>query len=220
MHRSTVLRCLQVPRSKAGALHFGRLVAAGDHATQSQAWRMRMSRHVAEIRHRVNSVPGGRIHLAEQGTGPLVLLVHSFPESWYSWRHQLPTIAAAGCRAAAVDVRGYGRSSTPAATDAYRMLELVEDNVSVVHALGEETAVVIGHDCGATIAADSVLFSPGVFRAVGLLSVPYTPRPALPTRISSAGPGLCATGSLSAGCPSGSPNRTSTSPPENLSALA
>lgn len=100
------------------------------------------------------------------------------------------------------------------------MLELVEDNVSVVHALGEETAVVIGHDCGATIAADSVLFSPGVFRAVGLLSVPYTPRPALPTRISSAGPGLCATGSLSAGCPSGSPNRTSTSPPENLSALA
>lgn len=126
-----------------------------------QAWRRRMSQHVAEIRHRVISVPGGRIHLAEQGTGPLVLLVHGFPESWYSWRHQLPALATAGYRAAAVDVRGYGRSSKPAATDAYRMLELVQDNVSAVHALGKETAVVISHDWGATIAANSALLRPG-----------------------------------------------------------
>ncbi|MER6029871.1 alpha/beta hydrolase [Streptomyces sp. NPDC001851] len=135
-----------------------------------------MSRHVAEVTHRLVSSPAGRIHLAEQGCGPLVLLVHGFPESWYSWRHQLPVLAAAGYRAVAIDVRGYGRSSKPAATHGYRMLDLVEDNVSVVHALGEETAVVIGHDWGATIAANSALLKPEVFRAVGLLSVPYTPR--------------------------------------------
>ncbi|MFF4758348.1 alpha/beta fold hydrolase [Streptomyces sp. NPDC001292] len=135
-----------------------------------------MSRHVAEITHRSVASPGGRIHLVEQGTGPLVLLVHGFPESWYSWRHQLPVLAAAGFRAVAIDVRGYGRSSKPAAADAYRMLDLVEDNVAVVHALGEEKAVVIGHDWGATIAANSALLRPEIFRAAGLLSVPYTPR--------------------------------------------
>jgi pimeloyl-ACP methyl ester carboxylesterase len=135
-----------------------------------------MSQHIAEITHRSVSSPGGRIHLVEQGSGPLVLLVHGFPESWYSWRHQLPALAAAGYRAVAIDVRGYGRSSKPAATDAYRMLDLVADNVAVVHALGEESAVVIGHDWGAAVAANSALLKPEVFRAVGLLSVPYTPR--------------------------------------------
>ncbi|GGQ20904.1 alpha/beta fold hydrolase [Streptosporangium pseudovulgare] len=134
-----------------------------------------MSRQAMEITHRSVSSPGGRIHIAEQGTGPLVLLVHGFPETWYSWRHQMPVLAAAGYRAVALDVRGYGRSSAPAATDAYRMLDLVEDNVAVVRALGEETAVVVGHDWGATIAATSALLRPEVFRAVGLLSVPYTP---------------------------------------------
>lgn len=126
--------------------------------------------------HRVVPSPAGRTHLVEAGTGPLVLLVHGFPESWYSWRHQLPALAAAGYRAVAVDVRGYGRSSRPDDTDAYRMLDLVEDNVSVVHALGERSAVIVGHDWGATIAANSALVRPDVFRAVGMLSVPYTPR--------------------------------------------
>ncbi|MFH8611688.1 alpha/beta fold hydrolase [Streptomyces sp. NPDC018029] len=125
--------------------------------------------------HRLVPSPAGRIHLVEQGTGPLVLLVHGFPESWYSWRHQLPALAAAGYRAVAVDVRGYGRSSRPAEISAYRMLDLVEDSVSVVRALGEETAVVVGHDWGATVAAHAALVRPDVFRAVGLLSVPYTP---------------------------------------------
>ncbi|WP_030244811.1 MULTISPECIES: alpha/beta fold hydrolase [unclassified Streptomyces] len=125
--------------------------------------------------HRLVPSPAGRLHLVEQGDGPLVLLLHGFPESWYAWRHQLPALAAAGCRAVAVDVRGYGRSSRPAAVEAYRMLELVEDNVAVVEALGERSAVVVGHDWGATIAATSALVRPDVFRAVGLLSVPYTP---------------------------------------------
>ncbi|WP_372345800.1 alpha/beta fold hydrolase [Streptomyces sp. KL116D] len=125
--------------------------------------------------HRLVPSPAGRSHLVEQGTGPLVLLLHGFPESWYSWRRQLPALAAAGYRAVALDVRGYGRSSRPAAVDAYRMRELVEDNVAVVHALGEEGAVVIGHDWGANIAAGSALLRPDVFSAVGLLSVPYAP---------------------------------------------
>ncbi|MET9527441.1 alpha/beta fold hydrolase [Streptomyces coeruleorubidus] len=125
--------------------------------------------------HRLVPSPAGRVHLVEQGDGPLVLLLHGFPESWYAWRHQLPALAAAGYRAVAVDVRGYGRSSRPAAVDAYRMVELVEDNVAVVEALGERSAVVVGHDWGATIAATSALVRPEVFRAVGLLSVPYTP---------------------------------------------
>ncbi|WP_405858920.1 alpha/beta hydrolase [Streptomyces sp. NBC_01515] len=131
---------------------------------------------VKEAVHRLVPAPAGRIHLVEQGTGPLVLLVHGFPESWYSWRHQLPALAAAGHRAVAVDVRGYGRSSRPEDVSAYRMLDLVEDAVAVVHALGERSAVIVGHDWGAGIAANSALLRPDVFRAAGLLSVPYTPR--------------------------------------------
>ncbi|MFB1043088.1 alpha/beta hydrolase [Streptomyces chrestomyceticus] len=129
----------------------------------------------AALHHRTVEAPAGRLHLVEQGTGPLVLLVHGFPESWYSWHRQLPALAAAGYRAAAIDVRGYGRSSKPAATDAYRMLDLVEDNAAVVRALGEENAVIVGHDWGSTIAATSALLRPEVFSAVGLLSVPYAP---------------------------------------------
>ncbi|MFD0398949.1 alpha/beta fold hydrolase [Kitasatospora sp. NPDC127121] len=126
--------------------------------------------------HRLVPSPAGRIHLVEQGAGPLVLLLHGFPESWYSWRHQLPVLAAAGYRAVAIDVRGYGRSSRPEEVTAYRMFDLVEDNVAVVHALGERSAVIVGHDWGSTIAANSALIRPDVFRAVGLLSVPYLPR--------------------------------------------
>lgn len=74
-----------------------------------------MSPRVADVTHRVVPSPAGRVHLAELGTGPLVLLVHGFPESWYSWRRQLTALAAAGYRAVAIDVRGYGRWSGPSA---------------------------------------------------------------------------------------------------------
>jgi pimeloyl-ACP methyl ester carboxylesterase len=126
-------------------------------------------------RHRLVPSPAGRIHLVEEGSGPLVLLVHGFPESWYSWRHQLPALAAAGYRAVAVDVRGYGRSSRPADIVAYRMVDLVEDAVAVVQALGESAAIIVGHDWGAGIAATSALLRPDVFTAAAMLSVPYTP---------------------------------------------
>jgi pimeloyl-ACP methyl ester carboxylesterase len=126
--------------------------------------------------HRSAQVPGGRIHLVEQGEGPIVLLVHGFPESWYSWRHQLPAIAAAGYRAVAIDVRGYGRSSKPHDIAAYRMLAHVADNTGVVRALGAPVAAIVGHDWGSPIAANTALLRPDLFPAVALLSVPYTPR--------------------------------------------
>jgi pimeloyl-ACP methyl ester carboxylesterase len=127
------------------------------------------------MRHRIVHARGTRIHLVEEGEGPLVLLVHGFPESWYSWRHQLPALARAGYRAVAIDVRGYGRSSAPLEIDAYRMLHHVNDDLGIVEALDRPTAVIVGHDWGSPIAANSALLRPDVFTAVGLLSVPYTP---------------------------------------------
>ncbi len=118
---------------------------------------------------------GGRVHCVEAGVGPLVLLVHGFPESWYSWRHQIPALAAAGYRTVAIDVRGYGRSSKPIAVEEYRMVRLVADNVGLVAALGAETAVIIGHDWGAPIAWNSAMLRPDVFTAVAGLSVPFSP---------------------------------------------
>lgn len=129
---------------------------------------------MSELIHRVVTANGIRIHAVEQGEGPLVLFVHGFPESWYSWRHQLPAVAAAGFRAVAIDVRGYGRSSQPVPVDAYRMSQHVADNLGVVAALGESTAVIVGHDWGSPIASTSALLRPDVFHALALLSVPYS----------------------------------------------
>ena len=128
-----------------------------------------------DITHRTLNANGTNIHIAEAGSGPLVLMVHGWPESWYSWRHQLPVLAAAGYHAVAIDVRGYGRSSAPPAIEAYRMLSHVADNVALVKALGAEQAVVVGHDWGAPIAWNSALLRPDVFRGVAGLSVPFAP---------------------------------------------
>ena len=117
-----------------------------------------------------------RIHVAEIGEGPLVLLVHGFPESWYSWRFQLPALAEAGYRVAAIDVRGYGSSEAPDAIDAYRLMDLAGDCVGVVEALGESTATIVGHDWGSPIASSAAQIRPDVFTAVALLSVPFSPR--------------------------------------------
>ena len=119
---------------------------------------------------------GIRIHLAEQGSGPLVLLCHGFPESWYSWRHQLAALSAAGFHAVAPDMRGYGQSSRPEQIDRYSMLHLVGDMVAVLDALGEKQAVIAGHDWGAPVAWHAALLRPDRFRAVIGLSVPYRPR--------------------------------------------
>ncbi len=132
------------------------------------------------LNHRIVATNGARIHIAECGKGPLVLLVHGFPESWYSWRHQLPAIAEAGFHAVAMDVRGYGRSSKPTRVDDYRMVKNVGDVVHLVGALTDSPATVIGHDWGAPIAWTSALLRPDLFRGVAGLSVPYSP-PSPPT---------------------------------------
>ncbi len=130
---------------------------------------------MTELTHRTVDAAGTRIHLVEAGEGPLVLLVHGFPESWYSWRHQLPALAGAGYRAVAIDVRGYGRSAKPAAVEEYRMLRHLADALGVVAALGEERATVVGHDWGSPIAWHCALLRPDVFTRLGMLSVPYAP---------------------------------------------
>ncbi len=136
------------------------------------------------MRHRIEQVNGIRIHCVEAGSGPLVLMVHGFPESWYSYRHQLGALAAAGYRAVAIDVRGYGRSSAPTPIEAYRMTQHGNDNVALVAALGETEAVIVGHDWGAPIAWTSALLRPDVFRAVAGLSVPWSPNgPNRPTDV-------------------------------------
>lgn len=135
---------------------------------------------MTEWRHRIEHVNGIRLHCVEAGEGPLVLLVHGFPESWYSYRHQLTALAEAGYRAVAIDVRGYGRSSAPPAIEAYRMINKVGDNVALVQALGETEAVIVGHDWGAPIAWNSALLRPDVFRGVVGLSVPYAAAGAVP----------------------------------------
>lgn len=125
---------------------------------------------------RLVTVGDVRIHVVEHGEGPMVLLVHGFPETAYSWRRQIPALAAAGYRAVALDVRGYGRSSKPVEVADYRMTELVADNVALVRALGADRAVIVGHDWGSPIASNSALLAPEVFTALACLSVPYSPR--------------------------------------------
>lgn len=128
-----------------------------------------------DLEHHSIAVNGIRLHYVACGSGPTVILVHGFPESWYSWRHQLPALADAGYRAVAVDVRGYGRSSKPTAVADYRMVNKVGDMVGLVQALGCGSAVLVGHDWGAPIVWTSALLRPDLFPAVAGLSVPYSP---------------------------------------------
>ena len=131
---------------------------------------------MSDIGHRTLETNGIRMHVAEAGRGPLVVLCHGFPESWYSWRHQLEAVAAGGFHAVAPDMRGYGQTDAPAEIEAYTLLHLAGDMVGLVEALGEKTAVVAGHDWGAPVAWHSALLRPDVFRAVIGLSVPFRPR--------------------------------------------
>ena len=128
------------------------------------------------ITHRVVETNGQRMHVAEAGQGPLVVLCHGFPESWYSWRHQLTALAEAGYHAVAPDQRGYGQTTVPEAIEHYTLLHLVGDIVGLLDALGEPTAVIAGHDWGAPVAWHAALLRPDRFRAVIGLSVPYRPR--------------------------------------------
>jgi pimeloyl-ACP methyl ester carboxylesterase len=112
---------------------------------------------LTEIAHRTVEANGIRIHLAEAGSGPLVLLCHGFPESWRSWRLQLKALAEAGYHVVAPDMRGYGETDRPEEIEKYTILHLVGDMVGVVDALGAERAVIVGHDWGAPVAWHAAL---------------------------------------------------------------
>jgi pimeloyl-ACP methyl ester carboxylesterase len=140
--------------------------------------------HMNQPAQRMIRTNGISLNVAVQGEGPLVLLCHGFPESWYSWRHQLAALAAAGFHAVAPDMRGYGKSDRPEAIDQYTIFHLVGDLVGLLDALEAPTATIVGHDWGATIAWHAARLRPDRFRAAAILSVPFRPRsPAPPTSL-------------------------------------
>ncbi|MCP5384665.1 MAG: alpha/beta hydrolase [Sphingomonadaceae bacterium] len=132
-----------------------------------------------EMRH----IDVGELNLrcAVEGTGPLVIMVHGFPESWYSWRHQIGAVAEAGFTACAIDVRGYGGSDKPHPVEAYAMEHIVGDLVGLKMALQpDERAILVGHDWGAPIVWNTALTNPEHFRAVAGMSVPFAGVPSRP----------------------------------------
>lgn len=114
-----------------------------------------------------------KLRVAVEGSGPLVLLVHGFPESWFCWRHQLGPIAQAGFTAAALDVRGYGGSDKPHAVEAYDMASIVGDLQAIADQLGGGKAILVGRDWGAPIVWNSALTDPKRFTAVAGMSIPH-----------------------------------------------
>ena len=125
--------------------------------------------------HQTLRANGISMRIASEGGGPLVLLCHGWPESWYSWQHQLSALAGVGYRVVAPDMRGYGGTDAPTDIAQYTMLHLVGDMVELVKALGEREAVIVGHDWGAAVAWHVALLRPDIFRAVVGMSVPYAP---------------------------------------------
>jgi pimeloyl-ACP methyl ester carboxylesterase len=121
---------------------------------------------------RTIAVNGVEMFLCEEGEGPLVVLCHGWPELSYSWRHQIPALAAAGFHVVAPDMRGFGRTSAPAEIEAYSIFHNVGDMVALVAALGETQAVIVGHDWGAPVAWHAAMFRPDIFTKVAGLSVP------------------------------------------------
>ena len=121
------------------------------------------------------------LRCAVEGKGPLVIMVHGFPESWYSWRHQIGPVADAGFTACAVDVRGYGGSDKPQPVEAYAMERIVGDLIGLRKAMSPDApAVLVGHDWGAPIVWNSALTHPEHFRAVAGMSVPFSGVPQRP----------------------------------------
>jgi len=121
--------------------------------------------------HRSVSANGTRFHIAEAGDGPLVLLLHGFPEFWWTWRHQLASLPAAGFRAVAADLRGYGGSDKP--PRGYDLVTAASDVAGLVRALGEANAIVVGHDWGGMIAWTMAAYFPKVVRRLGIVSAAH-----------------------------------------------
>ncbi len=138
------------------------------------------TRHGVRIRHRDVEANGIRMRVADHGEGPAVLLCHGFPETARSWRHQLGALEAAGYRAVAPDLRGYGGTDRPPSAEQYTLFHLVGDLVALLDELGIGRAAVVGNDWGATIAWHAALLRPDRFRAVAALGVPMMASPPRP----------------------------------------
>ncbi len=139
---------------------------------------------MAAVSHQQIAANGIELHVAQSGEGDPVLLLHGFPELWYSWRHQIAAIAGSGRRAIAPDLRGFGGSSAPQQVEDYDIEQLTGDVAGLLDALEIEQAVVVGHDWGADLAWKFALLYPQRVKAVAGLSVPYVPRaPAPPTKL-------------------------------------
>ncbi|XP_012569533.1 epoxide hydrolase 1-like [Cicer arietinum] len=135
------------------------------------------SKELEGIEHRTIEANGIKIHIAEKGKeGPVVLFLHGFPESWYSWRHQIAALGSLGYRAVAPDLRGYGDTEVPSSISNYTIFDLVGDIVGVIDALGVDKVFLVGHDWGAVIGWQVCLFHPERVKAYVALSVPYAPR--------------------------------------------
>src|SRR3712207_2391582 len=120
--------------------------------------------------HREATLNGVRLHYVEAGTGPLVLLLHGFPEFWYSWRHQIPALAGR-FRVVAPDLRGYNETAKPAS--GYDVDTLVEDTAALVRALGEERCLLVGHDWGGAIAWETAARHPHLVERLAILNAPH-----------------------------------------------
>lgn len=129
-----------------------------------------------KIEHSTIATNGINIHVASIGSGPAVLLLHGFPELWYSWRHQLLFLASKGFRAIAPDLRGYGDSDAPPSSSSYTPHHIVGDLVGVLDHLGIDQVFLVGHDWGAMMAWYFCLFRPDRIKALVNLSVQFTPR--------------------------------------------
>ena len=136
---------------------------------------------MSEVEFKVVESNGINIRLAMMGEGPLVIFCHGWPESWYSYRYQLPAVADAGFKAVAYDVRGYGESDKPHEIEAYTMRNMTNDVVGIIDALGYDTAITIGHDWGGPIALNTAALNEDRISATGTLSVPFTGRGPMPT---------------------------------------
>jgi pimeloyl-ACP methyl ester carboxylesterase len=122
-------------------------------------------------RHRTVSANGAQFHVVEAGDGPLVLLLHGFPQLWWTWRHQLVDLAGAGFRVVAADLRGYGGSDKP--PRGYDAYTLSADIAGLVRALGERDALIVGHDWGGFLAWTVAALHPGVVRGLAVLGMPH-----------------------------------------------
>jgi pimeloyl-ACP methyl ester carboxylesterase len=126
-----------------------------------------------DLAHRFAVVNGVRLHYVEVGSGPLVVLLHGFPDFWHSWRHQIPALVTAGFRILAPDLRGYNESDKPPGVENYRLELLISDVAGLIEHAGESQASVVGHDWGGGIAWSLAMHRPEVVRKLVILNAPH-----------------------------------------------